>query len=148
MKRHQYISPEKILTGERCAGQRVKDGGKPEEIEKGTMKQSYILPFHVSYFQVRERQETREAKPGLSDDDKIRLQLYVDVHFLLGKLTEIGAIKEVTPNFFFQQLRHTFRVARVRRTSRMWLMNLLLSSSKMSRTSKIILLCLLHMINL
>jgi len=43
---------------------------------------------------VRERQETREAKPGLSDDDKIRLQLYVDVHFLLGKLTEIGAIKE------------------------------------------------------
>ena len=38
MKRHQYISPEKILTGERCAGQRVKDGGKPEEIEKGKMK--------------------------------------------------------------------------------------------------------------
>ena len=101
MKRHQYLLPAKILTGERCAGQRVKDGGKPEEIEKGTMKQSYILPFHVSYFQVRERQETREAKPGLSDDDKIRLQLYVDVHFLLGKLTEIGAIKEVTPNLCY-----------------------------------------------
>ena len=50
---------------------------------------------------MRERQETREAKPGLSDDDKIRLQLYVDVHFLLGKLTEIGAIKEVTPNLCY-----------------------------------------------
>ena len=49
---------------------------------------------------MRERQETREAKPGLSDDDKIRLQLYVDVHFLLGKLTEIGAIKEVTHLFY------------------------------------------------
>ena len=45
--------------------------------------------------QVRERQETREAKPGLSDDDKIRLQLYVDVHFLLKKLREIGAIEQV-----------------------------------------------------
>ena len=65
------------------------------------MKQSYIQPFHISYFQVRERQETREAKPGLSDDDKIRLQLYVDVHFLLGKLTEIGAIKEVVPNLCY-----------------------------------------------
>jgi len=43
---------------------------------------------------VRERQETREAKPGLSDDDKIRLQLYVDVHFLLKKLHEIGAIEK------------------------------------------------------
>jgi len=43
---------------------------------------------------VRERQETREAKPGLSDDDKIRLQLYVDVHFLLGKLHELGAIDQ------------------------------------------------------
>jgi len=43
---------------------------------------------------VRERQETREAKPGLSDDDKIRLQLYVDVHFLLEKLREIGAIDQ------------------------------------------------------
>jgi len=43
---------------------------------------------------VRERQETREVKPGLSDDDKIRLQLYVDVHFLLGKLQELGAIDE------------------------------------------------------
>ena len=50
---------------------------------------------------MRERQETREAKPGLSDDDKIRLQLYVDVHFLLGKLTEIGAIKEVTLNLCY-----------------------------------------------
>ena len=52
---------------------------------------SLIVPL-----QVRERQETREAKPGLSDDDKIRLQLYVDVHFLLKKLQEIGAIDKVT----------------------------------------------------
>merc|ERR1712203_1215355 len=43
---------------------------------------------------VRERQETREAKPGLSDDDKIRLQLYVDVHFLLKKLLEMGATEQ------------------------------------------------------
>ena len=47
---------------------------------------------------MRERQETREAKPGLSDDDKIRLQLYVDVHFLLKKLHEIGAVDQVTSN--------------------------------------------------
>jgi len=47
---------------------------------------------------VRERQETREAKPGLSDDDKIRLQLYVDVHFLLKKLREIGAIEQDEQN--------------------------------------------------
>ena len=47
---------------------------------------------------MRERQETREAKPGLSDDDKIRLQLYVDVHFLLKKLREIGAVDQVTSN--------------------------------------------------
>ena len=47
---------------------------------------------------MRERQETREAKPGLSDDDKIRLQLYVDVHFLLGKLHELRAIDQVMSN--------------------------------------------------
>ena len=47
---------------------------------------------------MRERQETREAKPGLSDDDKIRLQLYVDVHFFLGKLHELGAIDQVISN--------------------------------------------------
>lgn len=39
---------------------------------------------------VRDRQETKETKPGLSDDDKIRLQLYIDVHFLLRKLEELG----------------------------------------------------------
>ena len=48
---------------------------------------------------MRERQETREAKPGLSDDDKIRLQLFVDVHFLLKKLREIGATEQVAENF-------------------------------------------------
>ena len=44
---------------------------------------------------MRERQETREVKPGLTDDDKIRLQLYVDVHFLLKKLLEMGATEQV-----------------------------------------------------
>ena len=49
----------------------------------------------------------------------------------------------------WKQLHHTFRVVRVRRTSPVWLMNLLLSSSKISRTSEIILPCLLlHTINL
>ena len=62
---------------------------------------SLIVPL-----QVRERQETREAKPGLSDDDKIRLQLYVDVHFLLKKLQEIGAIDKVTQNFILRVFYH------------------------------------------
>lgn len=43
---------------------------------------------------VRDRQETKEVKPGLSDDDKIRLQLYLDVHFLLKKLEEMGGNEE------------------------------------------------------
>merc|ERR1711962_1789283 len=43
---------------------------------------------------VRERQETKETKPGLSDDDKIRLQLYIDVHFLVKKLKELGGMME------------------------------------------------------
>ena len=71
------------------------------KLKKVQWSEAIFHPFHFSYSKVRERQETREAKPGLSDDDKIRLQLYVDVHFLLGKLTEIGAIKEVTPNLCY-----------------------------------------------
>ena len=51
---------------------------------------------------MRERQETREVKPGLTDDDKIRLQLYVDVHFLLKKLLEMGAIEQV--NYYLNNL--------------------------------------------
>lgn len=43
---------------------------------------------------VRDRQETKETKPGLSDDDKIRLQLYIDVHFLVKKLKELGGMME------------------------------------------------------
>ena len=70
------------------------------KLKKVQRSEAIFHPFHFSHSQVRERQETREAKPGLSDDDKIRLQLYVDVHFLLGKLTEIGAIKEVTHLFY------------------------------------------------
>ena len=50
MKRNQYIPPEQNLIGERCAGQRVKDGGKPEEIEKGTTKRSHISPFSLFTF--------------------------------------------------------------------------------------------------
>ena len=61
---------------------------------------------------MRERQETREAKPGLSDDDKIRLQLYVDVHFLLEKLREIGAIDQVILNLLLTLLVSSVKILR------------------------------------
>ena len=63
MKRHQYLSTEKILTGDRCAGQRVKDGGKPEEIEKGTKAKPYftVFTFHILRC-VRGRRPERQSQ--------------------------------------------------------------------------------------